>query len=174
MKYSLDQLTLLDVNTNKKPQNNKYNSLLENDLFEKRRVKLNISKSPESSPKSEDESTETVLTKSANMSQNFKSSRLKVISQLSLANIFQISQANIQSLINGITVYISQIPPPPVNHSKDLKFADQVTFSGKTEDLESMIPEAEICFMIQDQIYNTTLKKAYYILSLFEEGTAKL
>jgi hypothetical protein len=37
-----------------------------------------------------------------------------------------------------------------------------------------MLREAEVRFSVQDQLYNTPTRKAYYVLSLFKEGNAKL
>ena len=65
-------------------------------------------------------------------------------------------------------------PPPPQSNVKDLKFGDQNPFSGRPEDLDPMLREAELRFQIQDTIYNTADKKVYYILSLFKTGNAKL
>jgi len=58
--------------------------------------------------------------------------------------------------------------------SQDLKFAEQTAFTGKPEELNPMIQEAEVRFAVQDKIYNIPNKKAYYILSLFKTGNTKL
>jgi Ty3 transposon capsid-like protein/Zinc knuckle len=75
---------------------------------------------------------------------------------------------DIRNLIAGIQ------RPPQTNHSKDLKFAEQASFTGKPEDLENLLREAEIRFSVQDAIYDNPTKKAYYVLSLFKSGDAKL
>ena len=57
---------------------------------------------------------------------------------------------------------------------RGLKFAEQAPFSGKPEELEPMLREAEVRFSVQSQIYDTDTRKAYYVLSLFKEGNAKM
>src|SRR5260370_41137328 len=63
---------------------------------------------------------------------------------------------------------------PRIEHVKNLKFQDQNSFDGKPGNLEPMLREAEIRFSVQDAIYNNPTKKAYYVLSLFKSGNAKL
>jgi hypothetical protein len=79
---------------------------------------------------------------------------------------FTITPDNIQTLIKGVG-------NRPAG-DKELKYAEQSPFSGKPEDLDPMLREAEIRFGIQHSVYNTVTKKAYYILSLLKGGNAKL
>ena len=58
--------------------------------------------------------------------------------------------------------------------SKDLKLAKLPTFTGKSEDLEPFIRECELRFSIQPEIFDTPTQKAYFMLSFFKQGTAKL
>jgi hypothetical protein len=81
-------------------------------------------------------------------------------------SFFTITPNDIQTLIQGV-----QDRPAG---EKELKYAEQSPFSGKPEDLDPMLREAEIRFGIQRNTYNTATKKAYYILSLFKSGNAKL
>ena len=59
-------------------------------------------------------------------------------------------------------------------NEKDLRFQDQVPFTGKPEDLDNLLREAEIRFQVQEKIYNDPTKRAYYVLTLFKSGNAKL
>lgn len=76
-----------------------------------------------------------------------------------------------QSLLNRLLQGVIQKTPKGL---KDLKFQDQEAFTGKPEDLASMIREAEICFAVQPNMYDTPTKKAYYVLSLFKKDNALL
>jgi hypothetical protein len=58
--------------------------------------------------------------------------------------------------------------------NRAVKFPVQSPFSGKPDQLEPTIQEAELRFSINDHKFNTPTKKAYYLLSLFTEGSAKL
>ena len=87
-----------------------------------------------------------------------------------ITHVFQMGTKDLQDLLKGI---VNQNPNPG-STSKDLKFADQAPFTGKPEDLEPMLREAELRFQVQYSIYNTPTKKAYYILTLFKSGNAKL
>jgi len=57
---------------------------------------------------------------------------------------------------------------------KDFRLADQKAFSGKPEDLEPLLREAELCFDVQPTIYDTANKKAMYIFALFQDKNAAL
>ena len=82
-------------------------------------------------------------------------------------NYINITPEDLQALLHGI------VRGTAPNTSKELKFAEQKPFSGKPEDLEPLVREAELRFAMQSTIFNTATKKAYYILSLFQEGNAK-
>jgi len=58
--------------------------------------------------------------------------------------------------------------------TKDLKLTDPPAFTGKPDDLERVIRDCEVRFTIQNDMFNTPTKKAYYILTLFKEGAALL
>lgn len=75
---------------------------------------------------------------------------------------------DIQALLRGMRDIT------PKSGGKDLKFAEQAPFSGKPEDLENLLREAEVRFSVQNDVYNTPTKKAYYVLFLFKTGNAKL
>jgi len=94
--------------------------------------------------------------------------------------VAQIAQDNTR-VIESITIHQAEgeqnIVPTnrtPRENSKDLKFAEQGSFGGKPEDLDPMLREAEIHFSVQNNIYTTETRKAYYILSLFKSGNTKL
>src|SRR5258708_12337678 len=76
--------------------------------------------------------------------------------------------------MSGITKEVRGSAIQRVDDGKNLKFQDQTPFDGKPGNLEPMLREAEIRFNVQDAIYNSPTKKAYYVLSLFKTGNAKL
>ena len=69
---------------------------------------------------------------------------------------------------------VERLRPSTTSNAKDLKFAEQSPFTGKAEHLEFMLREAEVRFSVQEQIYDTATKKAFYVLSLFKSGNAFL
>jgi hypothetical protein len=71
---------------------------------------------------------------------------------------------------DGTTV----VPAPVRISTKDLKLTDPPSFTGRAEDLEPLLRDCEIRFSIQNDIYNTVDKKAYFLLTLFKSGTAKI
>ena len=81
---------------------------------------------------------------------------------------------HLTALTANIAKAITSNQTPRTSTSKDLKFSEQATFTGKPEDLEPMLREAEIRFTVQAEVYDTPTKRAYYILSLFKSGNAKL
>jgi len=85
--------------------------------------------------------------------------------------VAQIAQDNAR-VIESITTHQAEeeqnIAPTnwtPRENSKDLKFAEQGSFGGKPEDLDPMLREAEICFSVQNDIYTTETRKAYWLTS---------
>ena len=88
----------------------------------------------------------------------------------STSRTVMMSQDDILTLINAI-----RATDPPVverDNSKDLKFTEQAPFTGKPEELLPMLREAELRFEVQPRVYHNPTIKAYYILSLFKNGTA--
>jgi hypothetical protein len=90
---------------------------------------------------------------------------------------------DLTNLITRVTTGVSQrlqqqtpvapiIPTPTANRT--IKFPPQSAFNGKPKQLELIICEAELQFSINDQEYTTPERKAYYLLSLFSKGSAKL
>ena len=97
----------------------------------------------------------------------------KQVVQNHIIQVLQLNQEELQTFADGIAQGIAARETTGGNE-KDLKFTNQPTFSGKPEDLDPMLREAEFHFQIQPLTYNSPTKKAYYILSLFKSGDAKL
>src|ERR1700694_3769039 len=83
-----------------------------------------------------------------------------------IINYIQLSPQDLQQLIAGVQTRAT-------GGDKNLKFADQKPFTGKVEDLEALLRDAEIRFGIQSTTYDTPEKQAYYVLSLFQTGVAQ-
>jgi len=62
---------------------------------------------------------------------------------------------------------------PPAQGGKNYQLADQVSFSGKAEQIESFLQECEMRFRVLPDDYNSTDKQVFYALSLMKDGVAK-
>ena len=82
-------------------------------------------------------------------------------------NWFYMKPEDLQRLVTGVLTGTS-------SGTGSAKFSEQSKFTGKPKDLEPMIWEAEVRFSVLPNQYNNMTKKAFYILSLFDKGTAKL
>ena len=80
---------------------------------------------------------------------------------------------DLNNLIQAV-IRAQQYAQNPTGNEKDLKFAEPIAFTGKPEDLDPMIREAEVRFSVLQRTYNTPTKRAFYILSLFKSGNARL
>jgi hypothetical protein len=105
-------------------------------------------------------------------------SQLPQTPQLVQNTLIAITPHDMQRMITEITAklqtQLNTATPPTTVSNRAVKFPTQSVFSGKPDQLEPTIREAELRFSINEQEFNTPTKKAYYLLSLFTEGSAKL
>ena len=88
-----------------------------------------------------------------------------------------ISPAQLDALVTQIAttaVRAQQTQTGPGQSSKGLKIAEPSPFSGKPEDLKPLLRECELRFNLQQDIYDTANKKAYFVLALFKTGMPKV
>jgi hypothetical protein len=90
-----------------------------------------------------------------------------------MATYISIMPTQLQNLVDGI---VAGLPggAPRGPSTKDLKVPDPTPFSGNSEDLEPFLRDCEIKFKIQNDIFDTTEKKAFYLLTLFKGRVARL
>jgi hypothetical protein len=87
---------------------------------------------------------------------------------------------NIQHIINAAVnaaLHNAQpvaAPAVTIASTKDVRFADQKPFSGRTEDLDDFLNDCELLFAVKDDIYDTNVKQVTYALQLMKHGNAEL
>ena len=87
---------------------------------------------------------------------------------VSVNNFVAMTPDDLRSITQAV-IRAQQHAQNPTGNEKDLKFAEPTSFTGKPEDLDPMVREAELRFSVLQRTYDTPTKKAFYILSLFNK-----